>query len=145
MKNILVPLDFSSASEGILQTAVSLAQALDARLVLLHVLQPIITAGDPLLDASQIAATQAASDQFARTELARVHEQLQRQGLAVEKELRDGPAAATILDLARGLPADLIVMGSHGHTALYDLLLGSTSHAVVKGAPCPVVIVPSKS
>ncbi len=145
MKNILVPLDFSFASEGILQTAVSLAQALEGRLVLLHVFQPIVTAGDPLLDASQIAATQVISDQFARTELARLHEQLQRQGLSVEQELRDGPAAAIILDLARGLPADLIVMGSHGHTALYDLLLGSTSHAVVKSAPCPVVIVPSKA
>lgn len=144
MKTILVPLDFSGASAGILQTAVSLAQALNARLVLLHVLQPIIAAGDPMLDAAQIAATQTANDQFARTELARMHEQLRSQGLSVEEEIHDGPAAAAILGRARALPADLVVMGSHGHTALYDLLLGSTSHAVVKNSPCPVVIVPSK-
>jgi len=36
------------------------------------------------------------------------------------------------------------VMGSHGHTALYDLLLGSTTHGVLFRAPCPVVIVPPK-
>ncbi|HZP58762.1 MAG TPA: universal stress protein [Opitutaceae bacterium] len=144
MKTILVPLDFSGASAGILQTAASLAQALQARLVLLHVLQPIVAAGDPLLDAAQIAATQVASDQRARTELGRAREEFRREGLTVEEELHDGAAAATILERARALPAELIVMGSHGHTALYDLLLGSTSHAVVKNSPCPVVIVPSR-
>jgi nucleotide-binding universal stress UspA family protein len=35
------------------------------------------------------------------------------------------------------------VMGSHGHTALYDLLVGSTTHGVLMRAQCPVVIVPS--
>ncbi|MBI4621943.1 MAG: universal stress protein [Verrucomicrobia bacterium] len=38
--------------------------------------------------------------------------------------------------------ADFIVMGSHGHTALYDLVVGSTTHGVLRRATCPVVIVP---
>jgi nucleotide-binding universal stress UspA family protein len=37
------------------------------------------------------------------------------------------------------------VMGSHGHTAFYDLLVGSTTHAVLKRAKCPVVIVPPRA
>lgn len=39
--------------------------------------------------------------------------------------------------------ADYIVMGSHGHTGLYDLLIGSTTGGVLKRASCPVVIVPA--
>ena len=40
--------------------------------------------------------------------------------------------------------ADYIVMGSHGHTPLYDLLVGTTTHGVLKNARCPVVIVPAR-
>jgi nucleotide-binding universal stress UspA family protein len=48
----------------------------------------------------------------------------------------------TILDQAARVSADYVVMGSHGHTALYDLLVGSTTHGVLLRAPCPVVITP---
>jgi nucleotide-binding universal stress UspA family protein len=49
----------------------------------------------------------------------------------------------SILDHAKQVSADYLVMGSHGHTALYDLLVGSTTHGVLLRAPCPVVITPS--
>ncbi|HWZ95282.1 MAG TPA: universal stress protein [Opitutaceae bacterium] len=146
MKILLVPLDFSATSVGLLQTAATLAQSLDARLVVLHVLQPIAPIGDPMMmpDMAQIASMQKAAEKDARAQLTRACEKVAELGVAVEPELRDGPASAVILERARALPADLVVMGSHGHTALYDLLLGSTSHAVLKKSPCPVVIVPSK-
>jgi universal stress protein A len=146
MKTLLVPIDFSAASGSLLQTAISLAQSLGARLVLLHVLQPVAPIGDPMMmpDMAQVASMQKAAEQDARAQLARAVESVAAQGAAVESEFRDGPASAIILERASALPADLVVMGSHGHTALYDLLLGSTSHAVLKKSPCPVVIVPSK-
>jgi len=40
--------------------------------------------------------------------------------------------------------ADYIVMGSHGHTALYDLLVGSTTGGLLKGSPCPVIVIPAR-
>jgi nucleotide-binding universal stress UspA family protein len=147
MKTLLVPLDFSAASENLLQTAAKLAQALGARLVLLHVVQPVTPIGDPMMmpDLAQVTSMQKNAEADARAQLARACEKVAGQRVTVEQELRDGPAAAAvILDRARALPADLVVMGSHGHTALYDLLLGSTSHAVLKKSPCPVVIVPAK-
>ncbi len=146
MKTLLVPLDFSATSGSLLQTATTLAQALGARLVVLHAVQSIAPIGDPLMmsDLTQVTALQKAAEENARAELARVCAQVAAQGVAVEPELSDGPASAIILERARALPADLVIMGSHGHTALYDLLLGSTSHDVLKKSPCPVVIVPSK-
>jgi universal stress protein A len=146
MKTLLVPIDFSTASGSLLQTAATLAQALGARLVVLHVLQPIAPIGDPMImpDMAQIASMQKAAEQEARAQLTRACEKVAELGMTAEQELRDGPASAAILERAAALPADLVVMGSHGHTALYDLLLGSTSHDVLKKSPCPVVIVPSK-
>ncbi len=145
MKTLLVPLDFSAASGSLLQTAASLAQALGARLVVLHVVQPIVPTGDLMMmpDLAQISAMQKAAKEDARVQLTQACEKVATKGLAIESELLDGPASAVILERSRALPAELVIMGSHGHTALYDLLLGSTSHAVLKKSPCPVVIVPS--
>jgi nucleotide-binding universal stress UspA family protein len=53
-----------------------------------------------------------------------------------------GAPVARILDQAEQRAADYIVLGSHGHTAVYDLLVGSTAHGVLKKATCPVIIVP---
>jgi nucleotide-binding universal stress UspA family protein len=62
--------------------------------------------------------------------------------VAVSARQVDGHPSAQILDQARRLRADYIVLGSHGHNAIYDLLVGSTAHTVLQKAPCPVVIVP---
>ena len=48
-----------------------------------------------------------------------------------------------IVEQAEKSRADYIVMGSHGHTAFYDLLVGSTTHGVLMRAKCPVLIVPA--
>ena len=53
-----------------------------------------------------------------------------------------GAPVPLILEQAKALAADYIVMGSHGHTAFYDLLVGTTTHGVLKKAPCPVLVVP---
>jgi nucleotide-binding universal stress UspA family protein len=50
-----------------------------------------------------------------------------------------------ILSEAEQHQASLIVMGSHGHGAFYELLVGSVTHGVMKGAHCPIVVVPSAS
>ena len=54
----------------------------------------------------------------------------------------NGPPIRLIVEQAKDLGAHYIVMGSHGHTALYDLLVGSTTHGVLMRAGCPVVITP---
>ena len=54
-----------------------------------------------------------------------------------------GPAVEKILHTATEQDAGLIMMGSHGHGALYELLVGSVTAGVLKGAQCPVLVVPA--
>ena len=60
-----------------------------------------------------------------------------------ERRHRIDSAHENVIEQANTCDPDYIVMGSHGHTAFYDLLVGSTTHGVLMRAKCPVVIVPS--
>src|SRR2546421_12396821 len=62
---------------------------------------------------------------------------LEAQGLAVADDVTP---AATLLRLTREHNARAVVVGTHGHGGLSEVLLGSTSHEVVRHAPCPVVV-----
>lgn len=66
-------------------------------------------------------------------------------GLQAESFVRDGNPSEIILKEAKSWPADLIVIGSHSHSAITDLLHGDTTAKVVKHAPCPVEVVPPPS
>jgi nucleotide-binding universal stress UspA family protein len=84
----------------------------------------------------------AASEKTLARRLKQVVKRLVATDLPVETVLLTGTPAQLILAQAEVEQADYIIMGSHGHTALYDLLVGSTTHQVLRKARCPVVIVP---
>lgn len=143
VKTILAPIDFSAASEGVIAEAASLAQAIDGRVVLLTVIQPpvVMTEYAPLL--ADIAEVTAAGEKSAATKLAKIEGDLAENGIRSESVQFVGAPIPRIIEQAKTVAADYIVMGSHGHTALYDLLVGSTTHGVLMRASCPVVIVPA--
>jgi nucleotide-binding universal stress UspA family protein len=73
----------------------------------------------------------------------RVAARLRAAGFDVSIDVRpEAEAVRNILDVARRWPADLIVVGSHGRSALQKLIYGSVSEAVVRHAPCSVEVVP---
>jgi nucleotide-binding universal stress UspA family protein len=59
----------------------------------------------------------------------------------IHTELIEGPAAETIINVAKTRGSTVIVMGSRGLSTIAELVLGSTSHKVVSHAPCPVLVV----
>ena len=135
-RTILHPTDFSPGSAAALVYARDLARESGARLVVLHALD----AGAPLVDEG--AVLPSGLDEL--RELAR--QQLKTIGppdptLRVECDLREGPPAAEILAAAAELPADLIVLGTHGRTGFRRLALGSVAEEVLRQAPCPVLTV----
>ena len=143
MKTILAPIDFSGVSDEVLAQAAALARSLDGHVVLLTVIQPprVIAEYAPLLQ--DIAEITMAGEKAAALKLASLQEKLRRDFISCETVQVVGAPVAHILSEAKRARADYIVMGSHGHTALYDLLVGSTTHGVLSRATCPVVIVPA--
>lgn len=69
---------------------------------------------------------------------------LREQGLEVETAVRDGEPGPAVVEEAKEWGADLIVVGSRGHSGLRRLLEGSVSHYVVDHADCPVEVVHEK-
>ncbi len=142
MKTILTPVDFSSATRAVLATALELARMTGGNVVLLHAVQPPVITTDYGLSVEVMRETLALSEAAAKKQLAHLEKLVAVKGVTVSSRLASGFAAGNIIEAAKKVRAAYIVLGSHGHTAVYDLLVGSTTHTVLKKSPCPVVIVP---
>jgi nucleotide-binding universal stress UspA family protein len=142
MKTILAPVDFSKVSESVVREAAVLARSVDGRVVLLNVVQPPVVINEyaGMVDIAQLTA---AGEKNAARELEQLEDNLRNAFVKAESVQVTGTPVAHIIDQAEKLDADYIVMGSHGHTALYDLLVGSTTHGVLMRSKCPVMIVPA--
>ena len=139
LKTILVPFDFSPCSKKAAQYALALAEQHSAAVTLLHaVAPPPYTGGEFSFDAT--AVEQAIRD-GAKNELAGFAKKNAREGVKLETAVRTGAPLSVITQFAQELPADLIVIATHGRTGLSHILLGSVAESVVRHAPCPVLVV----
>jgi len=144
MKTILTPVDFSGITDSVVAASADLARAHNGRVVLLNVTQPPIITSEYAPYLVNIGEIMLVSEKAAAKQLARLADRLKEQGIESDTLQFTGPPATHILKQAEELDADFIVMGSHGHTAFYDLLVGSTTHGVLLKAPCPVLVVPAQ-
>ena len=140
---ILVPTDFSDTATAALETATELAKQLGAKMVVLHAYHaeiPMVVTMDapyalpPGFYEELSAEAQKRVDALAAD--VKKKSGLEAEGVAVAQ-----PAATAITERAESLGADMIVMGTHGHTGIKHLLLGSVAERVVRTAPCPVLTV----
>src|SRR5581483_3399201 len=140
MKTILVPVDFSDVTTEVVETARKFAAAFEGRLVILNVADPEpdfvgFEAGPPT-----VRVATARDFKLERQRLDDVKAKLANSGCDVTALHIQGPIVEKILHEAGEQQADLIAIGSHGHGAFYDLLVGSVTHGVIKEARCPVVV-----
>ncbi len=142
MKTILTPVDFSPSTAHVIDAALVLTAGEASRIILFHVVQPPIVTSDYGLAMENVQEILAVSEKAGARQLNHLAARLKAKGASVQVVQTTGSSVSQIVDHAAKLDADYIVMGSHGHTALYDLLVGSTTHGVLKKAPCPVLIVP---
>jgi universal stress protein A len=142
MKTILIPIDFSPATPAVIDTAVRLAEGDTTRLVLLNVVRPEPVISGEFAESEVAGAITRDAEAHAAAGLAQLQERLRTQGFVAHTLHRTGSVVPEIVEQAQRLEADFIVMGSHGHGALYELFVGSTTQGVLKHATCPVVIVP---
>jgi universal stress protein A len=140
VQSILVPIDFSAASEKALAYAVPFARQFGAKLTLLHVVEPVnIPHFASLLP---MVMENEKMMENSRQHLDQVVKNLQIDPELVGKTLvRYGRSYNEITTAARTLKADLIILSTHGYTGVKHILLGSTTERVVRHAPCPVLVV----
>lgn len=142
MKTILASVDLSDISSRVLATAVALARSTGAKLRLVHVIAP-----DPDFVGMEVGPSHErewkAEDIRERRKLLRsLAEEVE--GVDIDEHVVQGRTVDSILDQAESCDADLIVVGSHGHGALYRAIVGSTSEGVLRNARVPVLVVPGK-
>jgi nucleotide-binding universal stress UspA family protein len=139
--------DFSDPSLPALEAAASEARRRGSPFRLLHVVDVGILAlagaaggGLPFLRGTPSTSLPAIDDLLTGAQ-SRLQEALTRFAVNGEAIVKSGSAAQAIVDLAASAPAELVVVGTHGRTGLSRLTLGSTAEAVVRSAPCSVLVV----
>ena len=145
-KTILCPLDFSDASIRALEYALSLAQEADARLILLHVIEDVLSnAGVEALEHLSVSDYYQHREQDAVARLKAVIPDEARVWSRPDHRIVRGRAYQEILKLAADERVELVVMGVQGKGALNRLVFGSTTHRVIREAGCPVLTLHSGS
>ncbi len=137
VRRLLCPIDFSGPSDAALTYASQLANQLGAELHVLHTWQ-LSAYASPASDLAKDTERSLVKDM--ESAIARMCPP----GTKVQKHLRLGPAAETIVATARELSIDHIVMGTNGKTGIERLLVGSVAEEVVRSADVPVTTVRSK-
>ena len=143
IKRILVPVDFSEPSLRALDYAAQLGRAFRIELIVLHVVETVYYpfAGDLYGTGYDMSAVYRALERAGREQLARLAARLKQRRIAARTLLLMGSAPQTIVDTAKKLKADLIVMSTHGRTGLSHVLMGSVAERVVRTAACAVLTV----
>ncbi len=156
---ILVAVDSDELVDVVIKEAGDLAKALGSQIAFVHVVDPA-SALAPLAAADNAGGmalpTLAGPGSAALTEQV-IEEQREEgesfietlpsrlpAGIASEVLLREGAPTAGIIDAAREWDADLIIAGTHGRGGLQRLFVGSTAEAVLRAAPCPVLVIRGK-
>ena len=140
VQHVLVPIDFSATADRALTYAIALAQQLQARLTLLHVLDLTPVTMEEMT-AGVVTTYLDDLETDAQHLLQASRERVQRAGLQGESLLVQGTPTQTIVDTAGEQGVDLIIMGTHGRTGLAHVFLGSVAEHVVRQGPCPVLVV----
>ncbi len=142
VQRILVALDHSAGSDGVIEYACAVARGTSASITILHVYEPpnemigivpgATTAGEAAAERDAGAMLVAHASEIARAN-----------GIgSIDSILeRSMSASNAIVWHARAGHFDLIVMGTHGRTGLSRLIMGSTAEHVLRDAPCPLLLV----
>ena len=160
MKRILVPIDFSDATLRVIDLAQQLAKALDAEIHLVHVKEFTAAAAPGTLGYGLAGMPELAPmsgvplpvfdpmpetvpvDEDEQSKLTDWQEKIAQSGIKVTLHEPTGAVVEEILNEADVANADLIVMGTHGHGAMYNLLVGGVTKGVLKRSTRPVLLVP---
>lgn len=138
MKNILVAHDGSKSSDKALKAAVEIALQFGSTLTVLSVVPELYLTELDDIDRRRIM--EALTDETNKA-MEKVRTSLSSKSIEAKTIIRQGVAAEKILETAKKMKIDLLVVGSHGRHGAKKFLLGSVSTKVIDHAACPVLVV----
>jgi nucleotide-binding universal stress UspA family protein len=154
MKKVLIAIDYNGSANKVAEEGYQLAVSLKAQVALVHVIadSSIYTVNNysPIMgfegfDTTQSWQLAANLKKEANRFLHYMADQLSGDtGAAIETFVKDGEFAQSVLDTAKDWQADIIVMGSHSHSGLERLFLGSVVENVLLHTTVPMYIIPTK-
>jgi nucleotide-binding universal stress UspA family protein len=144
LKTILVPTDFSEASEAALEYAKGLAAAFGASIHVVHVTEDLLAhAWSAEVYVASMPNLREEIDREARERLAAMLTDAEREQFRVTATVIAGNPFLEVVRYAKANSVDLIVMGTHGRGPIAHMLMGSVAEKVVRKSPCPVLTVRS--
>jgi nucleotide-binding universal stress UspA family protein len=146
IRNILIPVDFSENSQKAVEYGLFMARSHGAKVYMMHVISQRV------VDAIHELSIKGYKGDFVEI-MRNVRQDREKEmrslvassmadGLEIEFILKEGKPGTEIIDVAKEIKADLIVIGHQGRSALGGILLGSVAQYVVNHAPSPVLVVP---
>lgn len=141
LTTIIAGLDLSLPSEQALERAAALAQLHGAQLVMVNAQAndaPLENVDNTVLEHIGEVSAALRAEETKRLEERR--RELAARGLHVDLVFRQGPPGEVVAEVAKERAAELIVIGTHGHTGLQRFLLGSVAASVLRHAPCDVLV-----
>ena len=142
-KNTLTLIDFSEICGKVVERAAELAKFYEAKCWLIHVAAPDPDFVGYDVGPQYIRDSRADELKEEHNILEKYQKQLGKDGIECEMLLIQGQTNTTILEEIERLKIDMVVLGSHGHSKLYDLLVGSVCEYTLRHATVPLLIIPS--
>jgi len=143
MKKVLIAMDYDETSQKVAEVGFSMAQAMHAETILLHVIseQPVYYSSYMYmreLRVDIIKDLKKSTQEFMNKSKKHLGDE------SIQTILKEGEIAETILNTAKEMNADIIVMGSHSRKWLENIIMGSAAEDVLKTTTLPLFIVPTK-
>ncbi|MGZ5273102.1 MAG: universal stress protein [Kaistella sp.] len=142
MINIVLPVDFSDATDRLIEGAVKFAKEAKGKICLIHVAPADIgfAIGDMGFQYFPEVEQNEIKDELLR--LNALEQRIIAQDVDCEHLLKQGVAGDIILEYAKLKKAEYIVMGSHGRSGIYDVFVGSLTKELTRRSTIPVLVIP---
>lgn len=134
---ILVAYDGSDGARAALRQGIALARALGAELCAISVEEHLPHYAASI---SEVKAAKEEIDEYFRALAKEARDVAVLEGVELETFVRQGHEVETIVTVARDGRFDLLVVGYHGHSRIFDRLMGSTAQSIIRLAPCSVLL-----
>ncbi len=142
MAKIITAIDFSEVTDTVIAETIEMARAFDCSVTVMHVVQYVpettLYEGEMILPDLPM---QEMLEENSEKLLHDAQDKIRQAGIKCDVCLRDGSPSHEILEYVNNEHPRMVIIGSHGHGALYHLVLGSVSEKVVDKVTCPVFVV----